>query len=122
MMWDGIDQRRFPRVSYRCRILVSKDGREEVIETTTENIGAGGICVSLEKEFKLFENVAMEIFLGDQEEPVSCSGTIVWVVKRHPTTAAEKAQYDTGVEFRDISEEARQRVSRLVEDILKAKT
>jgi c-di-GMP-binding flagellar brake protein YcgR len=122
MMWDGIDQRRFPRISYRCRILVFNAGREEVIETTTENIGAGGICVSLEKEFKLFEDVAMEIFLGDQGEPISCKGTIVWVVKRHPTTSEEKAQYDTGVEFRDISEEDRQRVSRLVEDILKTKT
>ncbi|MGB2601290.1 MAG: PilZ domain-containing protein [Candidatus Omnitrophota bacterium] len=122
MMWDGINQRRFPRVSYRCLILVSKDGREEVIETFTENIGAGGICVVLDREFKLFENVAMEIFLGEEKEPINCQGTIVWVVKRHPTTDAEKVEYDTGVEFRDISDEDIKKVTKLVEDILKAKT
>ncbi|MBD3425955.1 MAG: hypothetical protein GF409_01835 [Candidatus Omnitrophica bacterium] len=122
MMWDGIDQRRFPRISYKCRIRFSRGGKEELIETFTENIGAGGICVVLEKEFKLFENVSMEIYLQEDKEPFRCGGTVVWVVKRHPTTGEEKPRYDMGIEFTDISEKDRLRISRMVEDILRAKT
>ncbi|MFH1552954.1 MAG: PilZ domain-containing protein [Candidatus Omnitrophota bacterium] len=120
MMWEGINQRKFPRVNYKCRIRVSKGAWKESIDTLTENIGAGGICVALEKDFALFDVVSLELFLGDGEDPVICSGTIVWVVKQHPMTQAEKVMYDTGVEFQDISEKDRERVSRLVNKILEA--
>ncbi|MFC1548528.1 PilZ domain-containing protein [Candidatus Omnitrophota bacterium] len=122
MIWDGINQRKFPRVSYKCLIRVSKDGKEELIDTFTENIGAGGICVVLDKEFGRFEAVALEIFLSDGESPILCDGTTVWVVKRHPTVESEKVTYDTGIEFTEMSEQDRERVARLVEDILKSKT
>ncbi|MFC1480283.1 PilZ domain-containing protein [Candidatus Omnitrophota bacterium] len=118
MIWEGINQRKFPRVSYKCRIRVSRGGRKESIDTLTENIGAGGICVVLEKDFDLFEVVSLELFLGDGGDPIICNGTIVWVVKQHPVSQAEKVIYDTGVEFQDISEEVRERVSRLVSKIL----
>ena len=122
MIWDGINQRRFPRVNYKCRILVSKEGREEIIDTVTENIGAGGICVVLEKEFSLFENVSLEVFLGEDVTPIRCKGTIVWVVKRHPANQQESYKYDTGIEFLDIMEEDRNRIADIVEDILKSET
>jgi len=119
MIWEGINQRKFPRVSYRCLIKVSKDGREEVIETYTENIGAGGICVVLERNFGLFENVSLEVFLEDSGNPIFCSGTVVWVVKRHPATHEEAVKYDTGIEFKNMADEDRARVSQLVESLLK---
>ena len=122
MTWEGINQRKFPRVNYKCLIRVAKGEREEVIETHTENVGAGGICVILEKDFELFENVSLKVFLEDSENPIFCNGTIVWVVKRHPTTQAETLKYDTGIEFRDIAEEDKARISRLVESLLKSGT
>ena len=118
MMWEGINQRKFPRVNYKCLIRISKGDEEEVIDTLTENIGAGGICVSLDRGFELFESVALEVYLKDQGKPISCGGTIVWVVKRHPANKWEKSSYDTGIEFVDISDEDRADVSRLVEDII----
>lgn len=118
MIWEGINQRKFPRVNYKCLIRVSKDGREEVIDTFTENIGAGGICVILERNFGLFEEVDLKVFLGEKEGPIACKGTIVWVVKRHPANAAEPVRYDTGIEFQDIIEKDRQRVASLVSSIL----
>ncbi|MEA3489329.1 MAG: PilZ domain-containing protein [Candidatus Omnitrophota bacterium] len=120
MIWEGINQRNFPRVSYKCRIRVSTDGREEVIETFTENIGAGGICVVLEKGFGLFEVVSLEIFIEDEANPILCEGTIVWVVKRHPVSHAEMTRYDTGIEFQNINQEDKDRISKLVEDILRS--
>lgn len=122
MMWEGIDQRRFPRVSYKCLIKVSKEGQEEVVETYTENIGAGGICVVLEQEFCLFGDVSMEIFIDSFDKAILCNGTIVWVVRRRPADPSENVKYDTGIEFRDITEEERGLISKLVGDIMGGKT
>ncbi len=118
MMWDGVDRRRFPRAVCRCRIRVSTDG-EEVVDTFTENIGAGGVCVVLDKDFGLFGKVSLEMLPAEDEKPILCKGTIVWVVKRHGMHKTEPLKYDTGIEFLDISEEDRGRVSRLVEKIIK---
>ena len=122
MMWEGINQRKFPRVNYKCLIRVSKSGHEEVIDTHTENIGSGGICVVLEKDFGLFEAVNLEIFLDDSSDPIVCDGTIVWVVRRHATTKKEKDRFDIGIEFQNIKEEDRERIAGLVQDILSSET
>ena len=119
MIWDGINQRRFPRVNYKCLIRISKEEQEKVIETYTENIGAGGICVAIEEEFKLFDTVSLDVYLGEDDKPVSCNATIVWVVTRRPASEHEKITYDTGIEFANISDEERERVSQLVDEIIK---
>ena len=122
MMWGGMNKRAFPRVNYSCRIRVLRDGLEEVIDTFTENIGAGGICVVLDKDLGLFEIVTLEILLGDDSDPIFCDGTVVWVVKRHPVSLTEKTKYDTGVEFRNVPENDKERITRLVENILRSNT
>ncbi len=117
-MWQGINQRKFPRVSYKCLIRISTDSEEVVIDTFTENLGVGGICVALDKDFGLFEKVDLEIFLSGKETPIHCSGSIVWVVKRHATTGAETDSFDTGIEFVDVSETDLEQIQVLVENIL----
>lgn len=118
MTWDGVNQRKFPRVSYKCLIHISRGAQEETLDAITENIGAGGICVVLEKNYGLFENVSLELFLGDETKPILCSGVIVWVVKRRSPSLAEEIKYDTGIEFRSVSQEDRDRITRLMQNIL----
>jgi Tfp pilus assembly protein PilZ len=118
MIWDGINKRKFPRVSYKCLIRVVEEGVEDSIETFTENIGSGGICVVLEKKLGLFEKVAMTIFIEESAAPIECGGAVVWVVKRQGSKG--KNPYDTGIEFQEIRIEDRTRISTLVEDILES--
>ncbi len=122
MVWNGIDQRKFPRVNYKCLIRVSNDGREEEIEAFTENVGAGGVCVVLEKAFERFETVTLEMDLGDGGPLIFCKGVVVWVVKRHPADKTETVKYDTGIEFSDMSDGNGHRISMVVENILRAQT
>ncbi len=122
MIWEGINKRKFPRVSYKCLIRVFREGDGEVIETFTENIGSGGICVALEKRLGLFEKVEMRIFIEEGTSPVECLGVVVWVVRKHDQKNKEKNLHDTGIEFQDISEEDRKRIARLVDDILESET
>lgn len=120
MMWEGINKRKFPRVSYKCLIRVSQQGVEESIETFTENIGSGGICVVLEKRLGLFEKVEMQIFIEEGAHPIECRGAVVWVVKSTRSGKSGADTYDTGIEFQEIKSDDRKRISTLVEDILES--
>ncbi|MDD5634089.1 MAG: PilZ domain-containing protein [Candidatus Omnitrophica bacterium] len=114
-----MNQRKFPRASYKCRIRVLRATKEEEVLTYTENIGAGGVCVELEKPLQLFEEVSLDIFLSDEKPPISCKGKIVWVVKNRPMGKQGKTlKYDTGVEFIDMPEKERKLIAQIVKDIL----
>jgi hypothetical protein len=61
MAWEGMDRRKFPRVMYPCMVkIISSEGVQEAILTHTENIGQGGLCVTLKNGIKLFTSVDME--------------------------------------------------------------
>lgn len=118
MMWEGINQRKFPRVNYKCLIKVATETQEEQIDTMTENIGAGGLCVVLDKDFGLFTTVNLDLAVGEGQDPVNCTGTIVWVVKRHPKDPSDSVTYDTGIEFSDITKGDREKINSLVQSLL----
>lgn len=118
-IWAGIDKRKFPRVNYKCLIKITDRGREELFEAFTENIGAGGLCVVLGKEFDLFKTADIELHIFDNESPLKCKGTIVWVIRRSLSESGAY-EYDIGIEFTEISESDKKRISVLVEDILSA--
>jgi len=120
MLWEGIDKRKFPRINYKCKIKVVDHGREEVFETFTENVGAGGICVMLGKEFDLFRTAELEIYLEEKGEPIICKGTIVWVIRRRFAMEGKTLEYDVGIEFTDIDDKDRIKITSLVDDVLTA--
>jgi len=114
-MWQGIDKRRFPRVNYPCRIIVTQKDRKASFKTQTENIGVGGVCVVLEKGFDRFTEVYLEIFIEGSHIPLKCRGRIVWVIKRASSEKRKPNQFDTGIEFIDLKDEDRLRIEKIVE-------
>lgn len=119
-MWDGINRRKFPRANYKCLITIKRRLNAKTISTQTENIGAGGICVLVKEDLGLFQGVDLELFLEDKSTPIKCGGTVVWVVRK---AGPKKGAfiYDTGVEFIDIRPEDREKISEVVEVILKTR-
>ena len=118
-MWNGINRRKFPRANYKCVITLKKRLTSKVISTQTENLGAGGICVIIKEDLGLFQGVDLELNLDDGNMAIKCGGTIVWVVKKTDPKQKGVTLYDTGVEFIDVRPEDRDRVSEVVESILK---
>lgn len=118
MLWEGIDKRSFPRAKYRCLVRISGHHKEKVFDTFTENIGGGGICVVLGKEIDLFKTAELEIFLTEKDPPVCCKGTIVWVIRRRVGKQPDAHEYDTGIEFTDISDMDKVRITDLVDNLL----
>lgn len=118
-MWDGINRRKFPRANYDCHITIKKRLTSKMISTQTENIGAGGICVIIKDDLGLFQGVDLEVFIDNGDNPpMKCGGTVVWVVKKS-TTKKGAYVYDTGIEFIDMRPEDRDRITDVVEEILK---
>lgn len=119
-MWNGINRRKFPRAYYKCLITIKKRLTSKCISTHTENIGAGGICVIIKEDLGLFQGVDIEIILEDSRPPIKCGGTIVWVVKKTDPKQKGVYLYDTGIEFIDLRPEDRERISVIVEELLKS--
>lgn len=119
-MWNGINRRKFPRANYKCLITIKKRVTAKTISTQTENIGAGGICVIIKEDLGLFQGVDLDLYIdsGTPSE-IKCGGTVVWVVKKTDPKQKGIHLYDTGIEFIDIRPEDRERISELVEEILK---
>jgi len=113
-MWQGVDNRKFPRAVYPCKVVVTKAGASEQFSTYTENIGKGGVCVVLEKSLEKFCPVTVTIYLADSQPPLESDGRVVWSVKR-------KEAFDTGIEFLNIKGSDSQRVERIVRECLRIK-
>ncbi len=104
MTWEGMDRRKFPRVMYPCMVKVtSSHGVQEAILTHTENIGQGGLCVTLKNEIKLFSPVELEVDFLDGNEHIIPKGKVVWNVRRKAIEKIKPMFYDIGIEFTEIS-------------------
>ena len=119
-MWDGINRRQFPRVHYRCLISIGKKDPIKIISTYTENVGSGGICVIVGEDLGLFQGVSLELDLQNGVSTnIKCNGTVVWVVKKRNLENKKIALYDTGIEFVDLAEDHKRRITKIVETELK---
>ena len=107
-MWQGIDQRRFPRAKYECTVKVNQQGGSFSSAAITENIGLGGVCILLEKGLDIFSPVELELELSDGKPPAKVKGTIVWVVRRRELKKGPC--FDTGVEFSELLPEDKARL------------
>jgi hypothetical protein len=118
-MWNGINRRKFPRANYKCLISIKKRLTAKTISTHTENVGAGGICVLIKEDLGLFQGVDLELFLEEGKSAIKSGGTVVWVVKKSEPRQKGAYLYDTGIEFIDIRPEDREKLTEIVEEILK---
>ncbi|MCM8811844.1 MAG: PilZ domain-containing protein [Candidatus Omnitrophica bacterium] len=117
-MWQGINQRRFPRVKSRCVIKLRQAGGTSSISTVTENIGLGGVCVLMDRGLDIFSPVELELTVEDGKPPIRSQGTIVWVVLRRDIK--RKQSFDTGIEFSGLSPDDKSRLEALLDKIAPA--
>jgi len=112
-VWQGIDQRRFPRAKFKCVVTLREAGGSSMVSVNTENIGLGGVCVLLDRGLDIFSTVELDLTLDDGKGPLHVKGTIVWVVQRKEFR--KTPNFDTGVEFSDLSAEDRARVEAVID-------
>lgn len=115
--WDGLNRRKFPRVSYPC--LIKINATDETVLTHTENLGIGGVCVVIKKDVKPFAQVFIEVDMLDTGDHIKCAGRVVWNVRRKAIEEDKPLFYDIGIEFVDLPDEDRDRIDLVVKRLLK---
>jgi hypothetical protein len=111
-----MNQRRFPRVNYRCTVSMSQNGKYSTIPAVTENLGLGGVCLMLEQQFDIFSPAGLEISIEDGKPAVKVQGTIVWVVRRKEL--GKKMAFDTGIEFSSLTPQDKARIEAVLDKIV----
>lgn len=109
MSWTGLDQRAFPRISARCDISI-QHSLAGVIKTHTQNVGAGGVCVILQRELEKLSSVHLKLALEDPDSLIECEGRAMWIV-RSTDPASRKVSFDTGIGFVGLKPEAEKRLA-----------
>jgi Tfp pilus assembly protein PilZ len=95
--------------------VISADGSQEAILTHTENLGLGGLCITLKNEVKLFTPVEMEIDLLDIDEHIKTKGKVVWRVRRKAVEEVKPMFHDTGIEFTEIDKRDQDRLRKTLQ-------
>ena len=113
-MWESLDVRKFPRLNIECDIEVHEAKTSLHFSTVTQNIGAGGVCVILNRELPRLTPVFLRLRLPDGLPPVECSGKGCWAIRSRFLFKNEN-QFDTGIEFLDIKPEDGRRIKLLIE-------
>ena len=115
MVWEGQEKRRYPRARFLCRMTVISPKR--LLVSHTENIGEGGVRVILEEKLGVRTTVGLEVFV-EKERPIKSKGRVVWVAESLNPIEGKPLLFDTGIEFIEMDDAARQYISKLVDSIL----
>lgn len=108
-MWDGFDNRKFPRIHLGCEVVIHPEGKKKAFKTRTENVGMGGVRVILDEPLERFGRCKVSLELEDSAPPMRCAGRSVWVIPSFDLKTSRK-NFDTGIEFMDIDDSSRQRL------------
>jgi Tfp pilus assembly protein PilZ len=121
--WDGMDKRQFPRIKYPCLVVIRNGNDDEdknnTVLTHTENVGVGGVCVSLKQSVKIFSVVEIELDLLDLGDHIRCKGKVVWNIENENTGKKSSRIFDVGIEFIDIMNEDQTRLQEVLERLAK---
>lgn len=99
MIWDGFNQRRFPRVPIRCRVVLRPHRKTKKITAYTSNIGLGGTCVHIQTRLYKMSLCKVQIQLSKRYKILECQGKIAWIVPTTLKPKSKKKSYDVGIEF-----------------------
>lgn len=113
-MWDGFNQRKFPRVNLQCEILIRAEELAAPIAAITENVGSGGVCVILDKALERFSKCRIRLHLDEKMPVIDCGGKVVWAVSTQAVKSA-KRRFDTGIEFLELESSQAQRIREFIE-------
>jgi len=106
------ERRRQPRKPFV--IGVNYQTVDEVFSDFSSNINDGGMFIETRKRHKPGASVRLEFSLPGSERPIHVWGRIVWV--RTPEEAGQEPP-GIGVQFEDLSAEAREQINGIVKKL-----
>ncbi len=115
MSYAGPERRKHPRINNRFIVSYRLLQKQEHVETSqTKNLGAGGILLTTNRKFQPGTNLALEIRLPFDPNPITI---IAKVLQSHEVT--KDLIYDTRLAFSKIDERHRKVITDTVNYYLK---
>ncbi|MDE1921433.1 MAG: PilZ domain-containing protein [Candidatus Omnitrophica bacterium] len=97
-MFDA-NRRKYPRANFPCQLTMwLADGASDTILVETTNIGAGGVCVQINRGIDLGAQVDIQVHFKNPTTPFKCRGIVVRSRK------VSETQYDIGIQFEPLGE------------------
>lgn len=110
------ERRRYPR-HYAVVADYKLADSDSVKVGQVKNISAVGICLILYDNVKIGTGLELEIYLPSTASSILAKGRVVWV-KEYKITSELKPRFDAGIEFLEIQEADKQKISRYVSPVL----
>lgn len=113
------EKRKFIRLNKKFKIEyhLHKKKTSSLI-SVSENIGQGGICLILNEQIEKNTEIELRFYLPEFKELIACEGRVVW---QNEVAKDDKKYYYTGVEFIDIEEQDKLKISRYIYVLLSAR-
>ncbi|MFC1514840.1 PilZ domain-containing protein [Candidatus Omnitrophota bacterium] len=116
-----MQRRKYRRIDAELLVEYSLEGkpsRKAKLKTYTKNVGARGMCFSVDEDIALNTTLSLKIYPAEKAEPIAALAKIVW--KGKFTDMHEVVRYDVGVDIVEIGERdqkrLRQRLFELVDE------
>jgi c-di-GMP-binding flagellar brake protein YcgR len=89
----------------KYRVISDKPSHSAFSLSSIRDIGAGGVCLVIEKQLPVSTKLELEINFPDIGGSILTSGRVVWVKQ-----VAKTSRYMLGIEFTGIDEALRKRI------------
>ena len=106
-----MQRRRYRRIEAELRLEYAVEGsppKKARLQTYTKNVGAKGVCFSVDEDLSLNTALSLTIYLPDKKDPIEAKGSVVW--KGKFTSLDTTVRYDVGVDISQISESDEKRL------------
>jgi len=110
------ERRKFPRVTYPCKVVLSTGEEKEEFALHTENISSGGVRMILQTKAEINDSVDLDVVIG--EKHIKSKGRVVWVLDVTTPGSEGPNLFDTGIEFTQLTAEDREFLGKLIEQLM----
>ncbi|PIW64868.1 MAG: hypothetical protein COW13_00340, partial [Candidatus Omnitrophica bacterium CG12_big_fil_rev_8_21_14_0_65_50_5] len=103
----------------KVEIKVKRTEDGNIIQSTTENVGVGGVALILDKSLDRFSICELRFKPSPEDAEIVCAGKVMWIVPMKDAHG-RKTRYDVGIEFTGLAEEDAERIRAAVEEFSKS--
>jgi Tfp pilus assembly protein PilZ len=112
------ERRSFPRLHFSVEVVCQKldinVSQFPVLNSHSKNISASGIRIVTKERFESGNNLGMNFFLPDYDEPIYAIGKVVWTKEIKSSDPSSGVAFDAGVRFLKIKAEDRDKINQYV--------
>jgi len=109
-----VGKRKFSRIPLTVKVKydVLKVSPRWAEENRSNNVSAGGICLTVPEKIDIGALLRLKLFLQDEDDFITIKGKVVWVEEFSINHTSDHKAYDCGLKFVDVDPQDQKKISR----------